>query len=108
LLTSFWRASADFEPRQGQPEALLAWIFLQPQAEYLADHDGRISRPEALPFCPFCSGKPIVGVLRPEVDDEDSWRLHLLTVPGAAGHLADLPRRRWRHPPASRSTHPGR
>jgi FdhE protein len=68
LLTSFWRTASDFQPSPGQPEELLAWIFLQPQAEYLADHNGHISRQDTLAVCPFCSGKPIVGVLRPEGD----------------------------------------
>ncbi len=46
----------------------LAWIFLQPYAEYLAAHrepslvDGTPST------CPLCGGKPIVGVLRSEGD----------------------------------------
>ena len=68
LLTSFWRTAPEFEPSPGHPEVLLAWIFLQPQAEYLADHNGHISRQETLAVCPFCLGKPIVGVLRPEGD----------------------------------------
>ena len=68
LLRSFWRTAADFQPSPDQPEVLLAWIFLQPQAEYLADHNGHVSRQETLAVCPFCSGKPIVGVLRPEGD----------------------------------------
>ncbi len=68
LLTSFWRTASDFEPSTGQPEGLLAWIFLQPQAEYLADQNGHISRQETLAICPFCSAKPVVGVLRPEGD----------------------------------------
>jgi FdhE protein len=68
LLTSFWRTAPDCQPSPGHPEVLLAWIFLQPQAEYLADHNGHISRQETLGVCPFCAGKPIVGVLRPEGD----------------------------------------
>ena len=68
LLSSFWRTASDFEISPERSEVLLAWIFLQPQAEYLADHDGHISRHENLAVCPFCSGKPIVGVLRPEGD----------------------------------------
>ncbi len=68
LLSSFWRTAPDCQPSPEHPEVLLAWIFLQPQAEYRADHSGRISRQEALAVCPFCSGKPIVGVLRPEGD----------------------------------------
>jgi FdhE protein len=52
----------------GDCDRLLAWIFLQPYAEYLADHretailEGTPSR------CPLCGGKPLVGVLRPEGD----------------------------------------
>jgi FdhE protein len=68
LLTSFWRSTPDFQSSPGQPEVLLAWIFLQPQAEYLADLNGHISRQETTAVCPFCSRKPIVGVLRPEGD----------------------------------------
>ena len=68
LLTSFWRTAPDFQPASDEPEALLAWIFLQPQAEYLAEHNGNHARAETLAVCPFCSGKPIVGVLRPAGD----------------------------------------
>lgn len=68
LLTSFWRTASDFAPDPGQPEGLLAWIFLQPQAEYLADRHRGIFRQENRAFCPFCFGKPAVGVLRPEGD----------------------------------------
>lgn len=62
------------EVRTGDPleatasERLLAWIFLQPYAEYLAANrepgivDGTPST------CPLCGGKPIVGILRTEGD----------------------------------------
>jgi formate dehydrogenase accessory protein FdhE len=45
-------------------DRLLAWIFLQPYAEFLAD--GREPpRPGGTPFtCPLCGANPIVGVLR--------------------------------------------
>ena len=49
-------------------DRLLAWIFLQPYAEYLAEQreieivDGSPST------CPLCGCKPIVGVLRSEGD----------------------------------------
>ena len=49
-------------------ERLLAWIFLQPYAEYLADHRKRTSVDGAPSTCPLCGGRPIVGVLRPEGD----------------------------------------
>ena len=46
----------------------LAWIFLQPYAEYLADHR-EIAVVDGTPStCPLCGGKPIVGVLRSEGD----------------------------------------
>jgi formate dehydrogenase maturation protein FdhE len=47
---------------------LLAWIFLQPYAEYLANHRETLIV-DGTPFtCPLCGGKPIVGVLRSEGD----------------------------------------
>jgi formate dehydrogenase accessory protein FdhE len=59
--------SADAAERSASDQ-LLAWIFLQPYAEYLADS----REPEHLDgtpsTCPLCGGKPIVGVLRPEGD----------------------------------------
>jgi formate dehydrogenase accessory protein FdhE len=59
--------SADAAERTASDQ-LLAWIFLQPYAEYLADS----REPEHLDgtpsTCPLCGGKPIVGVLRPEGD----------------------------------------
>jgi len=68
LLASYWQSASDFQPTPGEAEALLAWIFLQPQAEYLADHSAPLPRNESMAVCPFCSGKPLVGVLRPEGD----------------------------------------
>jgi formate dehydrogenase accessory protein FdhE len=53
---------------QNPAESLLAWIFLQPYAEFLADH----REPEVIDAtpstCPLCSGLPIVAVLRSEGD----------------------------------------
>jgi len=49
-------------------ERSLAWIFLQPYAEYLADQRESIRVDGAPSTCPLCGGKPIVGVLRPEGD----------------------------------------
>ncbi len=47
---------------------LLAWIFLQPYAEYLADQREPAHLDGTPSTCPLCGGKPIVGVLRPEGD----------------------------------------
>jgi Protein involved in formate dehydrogenase formation len=49
-------------------EPLLAWIFLQPYAEYLADQRENTIVDGAPSTCPLCGGKPIVGVLRSEGD----------------------------------------
>jgi FdhE protein len=50
------------------PEALIAWLFLQPYAEHLAEHTKHVPEKAASCLCPFCSRKPVVGVLRPEGD----------------------------------------
>ena len=69
VLDDFWRAGASGNPTKLEPtEELIAWAFLQPYAEHLADHT---QPPElhATPFlCPVCSGRPQVGVLRPMGD----------------------------------------
>jgi formate dehydrogenase accessory protein FdhE len=49
-------------------DRLLAWIFLQPYAEYLAAHREPTVVDGAPSTCPLCGGKPIVGVLRSEGD----------------------------------------
>jgi formate dehydrogenase maturation protein FdhE len=49
-------------------DRVLAWMFLQPYAEYLADHR-EVAIVDGTPStCPVCGGKPIVGVLRSEGD----------------------------------------
>jgi formate dehydrogenase maturation protein FdhE len=49
-------------------DRLLPWIFLQPYAEYLANHR-EIEIVGGTPStCPLCGCKPIVGVLRSEGD----------------------------------------
>jgi len=72
VLDEFWRAGPDAAETPLTPaEALIAWAFLQPYAEHLADHTERPAGtdiPEVQgtpPVCPLCSGKPQVGVLRP-------------------------------------------
>lgn len=46
-------------------EGLLAWIFLQPYAEYLSERREPMTADGTPSLCPLCGGKPIVGVLRP-------------------------------------------
>ena len=49
-------------------ERALAWVFLQPYAEYLADHR-EVTIVDGTPStCPLCGGRPAVGVLRSEGD----------------------------------------
>jgi hypothetical protein len=60
---------AEGDPGETIPaERLLAWIFLQPYAEYLADLRAPINIDGTPSTCPLCGGKPIVGVLRAEGD----------------------------------------
>jgi formate dehydrogenase accessory protein FdhE len=49
-------------------DRLLAWIFLQPYAEYLANHRETLVVDGTPSTCPLCGGKPMVGVLRSEGD----------------------------------------
>jgi FdhE protein len=64
LLTLQWGSASP----GGSPESLLAWVFLQPYAEHLAARRGDIADRAGSFFCPFCSRKPVVAVLRPEGD----------------------------------------
>jgi formate dehydrogenase maturation protein FdhE len=49
-------------------ERLLAWIFLQPFAEFLVDRR-KPAKLDGTPFtCPICGSNPLLGVLRPEGD----------------------------------------
>ena len=79
-IENFWHGDLEMpllalgEPDDDQsagPEVsgqLLAWIFLQPYAEYLADQREPAHLDGTPSTCPLCGGKPIVGVLRPEGD----------------------------------------
>ncbi|HTU42379.1 MAG TPA: formate dehydrogenase accessory protein FdhE [Candidatus Aquilonibacter sp.] len=51
-----------------RPERVLPWIFLQPYAEYLADHRDTPIVDGTPSTCPLCGGRPLVGVLRSEGD----------------------------------------
>jgi formate dehydrogenase accessory protein FdhE len=56
------------QPAAAYSDRVLAWIFLQPYAEYLADHREVVTVDGTPSTCPFCGGKPAVGVLRSEGD----------------------------------------
>jgi FdhE protein len=68
LFAFHWRKGLNSQPPPSETETLLAWIFLQPYAECLADHSEHRPGNDSLALCPFCGGKPLVGVLRPEGD----------------------------------------
>jgi formate dehydrogenase accessory protein FdhE len=81
-IQDFWQAEAE-SPADVNAEAedetheaddlipskrLLAWIFLQPYAEYLANRRAAMHLDGTPSLCPLCGGKPVVGVLRGEGD----------------------------------------
>jgi FdhE protein len=74
ILTEFWQAGPGSEseshsaPGLGPLQSLLAWAFLQPYAEYLADYTAHPPLHATPQVCPLCSSKPLVGVLRVEGD----------------------------------------
>jgi hypothetical protein len=68
VLSRFWEAGVGSPLNIDPAEGLLARSFLQPYAEYLADHGAWAPPVGTPPVCPLCDGKPQVGVLRPEGD----------------------------------------
>jgi formate dehydrogenase maturation protein FdhE len=81
-LEDFWYRDTELAPAAGDAELFqaadghaasdsdraLAWIFLQPYAEYLADHREATVVDGTPSTCPLCGCKPIVAVLRSEGD----------------------------------------
>jgi len=67
LLQSCWRES-DQRPMPSSVEGALSRLFLQPYAEYLADHTQQTPPAHLQSVCPLCGGKPQAGVLRQEGD----------------------------------------
>ena len=68
LLAANWGASGEGKPPAGETELFCARAFLQPYAEYLADHTELPPITKVRPVCPLCQGRPQVGVLRQEGD----------------------------------------
>ena len=72
LLESFWlspTAASVEEQIAGTPgERCLAWLVLQPAAEYLSAWKGEALNGSTSATCPLCGAKPVVAVLRPEGD----------------------------------------
>lgn len=67
VLREFWECGAAATNLQ-PAERLISWLFLQPYAEYLADHSDWSSSNGGVLTCPLCGSRPQVGVLRPEGD----------------------------------------
>lgn len=80
-IEDFWYGDVDLTPgaqdalpvQSGQSAAaysdqVLAWAFLQPYAEYLADHRQPAIVDGTPSTCPLCGSRPAVGVLRSEGD----------------------------------------
>ena len=68
MLRRFWDGGPYAEGVLTRAELAVSWAFLQPYAEFSADH-ALISEQHATPsLCPLCGNKPIVGVLRREGD----------------------------------------
>jgi FdhE protein len=77
-IEDFWHRDSEFvvNETEGQStdrsathyDRVLAWIFLQPYAEYLASHRESAIVEGSPSTCPLCGCKPIVGVLRSEGD----------------------------------------
>jgi formate dehydrogenase accessory protein FdhE len=73
LIEDFWSSaelSRDAHGEQAEmlTERYLAWLFLQPYAEYFAGRRRGVVSDGNLTRCPSCGSNPIVGVLRPEGD----------------------------------------
>jgi|SRR5579864_2179907 len=69
VLHELWRAGgADAAAELTPAEALISWTFLQPYAEYLADHTEQPADGSTPDRCPCCGGRPQLGVLRPQGD----------------------------------------
>lgn len=73
LLEDFWQFPVTAEDETESNDTVvaaryLAWLFLQPFAEYQAGHQKSAGADESTKRCPLCGGAPIVGVLRPEGD----------------------------------------
>jgi FdhE protein len=66
VLDAFWRSGARGTAEDlADSASLLAWAFLQPYAEHLADQTQPLEIHGTPPLCPLCSAPPQVGVLRP-------------------------------------------
>jgi FdhE protein len=68
LLVRYWASDGADLSLGENPCLFFPRAFLQPYAEFLADHTEPYELPTTPNVCPLCSSKPQVGVLRPEGD----------------------------------------
>ena len=73
ILTNYWQSDSQSGSDPDLLETVLAWMFLQPYAEYLADYTAHAPLDSTPAICPLCSSHPIVGALRPEGDGGKRW-----------------------------------
>jgi FdhE protein len=69
LLLGYWNSDGSVVREQQTEETTLVFFsraFLQPYAQYIADHAEAHWESYRRSICPLCSAKPQVGVLRPE------------------------------------------
>jgi FdhE protein len=66
LLTDYWKGEI-VEDESSLSRSFFARAFLQPYAEYLAAGADPVTN-YTRAVCPFCSRKPVLGILRPEGD----------------------------------------
>lgn len=68
ILAAYWTGDSETDTPEANPATFLARAFLQPYAEYLAEHTECPPVTGGPPICSLCRGKPQVGVLRQEGD----------------------------------------
>jgi FdhE protein len=68
LLVAYWSSGSGELSLGEEPCLFFPRAFLQPYAEYLADHTEPHQLDATPNVCPLCSSKPQLGVLRPEGD----------------------------------------
>jgi FdhE protein len=65
LLNNFWSAPDQLSEQASDPSEFLALAFLQPYAEFVRGRVPLQLQNYTYALCPFCSRKPVMGLLRP-------------------------------------------
>jgi FdhE protein len=74
LLLAIWEDPAGNDSEATEAARFYARALLQPYAEYLASR-GRLDTETTEAVCPFCSARPVAGILRGEGDGAKRWLL---------------------------------